>query len=132
MPAAPWTTINPPDPQREYFVLLTFLPLRHYRSIPRFMFYVMRIMGQLKRTPGLIGYSLLAELGRKRFWTLSVWENEPAMRTFVPRVPHGEVMQKLEGKMGHTAFWHWRAKGNELPLAWKAALERRATATALP
>lgn len=50
MPASPWITLSPPDPQREYLALLTHLPLRRYRSIPRFMLYTFRIMGQLKRT----------------------------------------------------------------------------------
>ena len=124
MPASPWISVNPVDRQREYLALLTSLPLRRYRSIPRFMLYSFRVMRQLKRTPGLLGYSLLAELSRKQFWTLSVWEDDHALSEFVPRMPHGEVMLKLDGKMGHTGFWRWKVKGSELPLDWQKSLQR--------
>ena len=125
MPVSPWFTIKSSEPQREYLALLTYLPLRSYRSIPRFLLYTFRVVGQLKRTPGLIGYSLWAELGKKQFWTLSAWENDQALSQFVPTMPHGEVMRKLDGKMGHTGFWRWKVKGSELPLQWREGLQHR-------
>lgn len=92
------------------------------------MLYSLRVMRQLKTTPGLMGYSLLAELGQKHFWTLSAWENDQALSLFVSRPPHGEVMRKLDGKMAPTGFWRWKVKGSELPLQWRQAFERRRNA----
>jgi hypothetical protein len=46
----------------------------------------------------------MARVFRKRFWTLSVWENEAALRKFVVQMPHGRVMTALEGKMEQTHF----------------------------
>ena len=92
------------------------------------MLYSLRVMRQLKNTPGLMGYSLSAELGKKQFWTLSAWENDQALSLFVARRPHGEVMRKLDGKMEPTGFWRWKVKGSELPLQWQEALERRRSA----
>jgi len=37
----------------------------------------------LEESRGLIGYSLLAHLLEKRFWTLSLWEDEDALMDFV-------------------------------------------------
>lgn len=71
----------------------------------------------------MIGYSLLAELSKKQFWTLSVWESDRALSEFVPKIPHGEVMRNLDGKMGRTGFWRWKVKGSELPLEWQEAME---------
>jgi hypothetical protein len=33
MPAKPWVTFGMPDPDREYFVLLSELPLKRFRDL---------------------------------------------------------------------------------------------------
>ena len=55
MPSTSWKTSFQPDPDREYLALLTFLPLKHYRTIPRFVGYSRRIQAQLAETVGLVG-----------------------------------------------------------------------------
>src|SRR5688572_6850434 len=75
VPAKPWVTFRQPGPEREYLVLLTALPLKHLRDLGAFLLYTWRILGQLRQTPGLLGYSLLAHILQRQFWTLSVWED---------------------------------------------------------
>jgi hypothetical protein len=58
MPAKPWVTFRQPDPEGEYLVLLSELPLRRCRDLGVFFLYTWRIQGQLQHTPGLLGYSL--------------------------------------------------------------------------
>ena len=41
------------------------------------------------------GSSLLARPLSKRFWTLSVWKNEDALRAFVQHQPHLRIMTAL-------------------------------------
>ncbi|HKE00648.1 MAG TPA: antibiotic biosynthesis monooxygenase, partial [Planctomycetota bacterium] len=116
------------EPDREYVALLTYLPLRAYRSIPRFLVSTIRIGRQLARAPGAIGYSLRASMGSKQFWTLSVWESEAALGAFVAARPHLDAMSGLRGHMGATRFTRWRVRGRELPPDWSDALRReRAT-----
>ena len=100
MPAKPWVTFRQPDPGREYLVLLSELPLLRFRDLGAFVLYSGRIQGQLKGTPGVLGYSLLAHIHKKQFWTLSVWESESALQDFVVSPPHLHVMRSLRGKMG--------------------------------
>ena len=72
MPTKPWVTFRRPDPEREYLVLLSELPLQRLRDLAAFFLYAWRIQRQLRQTPGLRGYSLLAPILRRQFWTLSV------------------------------------------------------------
>jgi heme-degrading monooxygenase HmoA len=125
VPAKPWVTFRQPDPGREYLVLLTALPLKRFRDLGVFLLYTWRIQGQLRRTPGLLGYSLLAHILQRQFWTLSVWEGEAALQQFVVAHPHSHIMQALREKMGQTRFVRWSIWGAEFPLRWHEALARQ-------
>ena len=125
MPAKPWVTFRRPDPDREYLVLLSTLPLKRFRDLGVFLLYTWRIQSQLRRTPGLLGYSLLARVLRRQFWTLSVWEGEAALQQFVVENPHGQVMRALQQKMGQTHFGRWNMRGSEFPPRWQEALARQ-------
>ena len=125
MPATPWTTVRQPDPERDSLVLLTVLPLQRLRDLGAFLLYTWRIDGQLQRTPGLLGYALLAHILQKQCWTLSVWEGEAALQQFVGTPPHSHVMRALQGKMGQTHFVRWTMRGAELPPGWPEALARQ-------
>jgi hypothetical protein len=129
VPATPWIAFRPPEADREYLVLLSELPLRRFRDLGRFLLYTWRIRGQLKRAPGVLGYSLLARPARRQFWTLSVWDDEAALQQFVFEDPHGQVMTDLSGRMGRTHFVRWRMRGAELPPRWPDALARRRQAS---
>jgi hypothetical protein len=125
VPAKPWVTFRRPDPDREYLVLLSELPLKRFRDLGVFLLYTWRIQGQLRRTPGLLGYSLLARILQRQFWTLSVWEGDAALQQFVVERPHGQVMRALREKMDQTRFVRWSMRGSEFPPRWPEALARR-------
>lgn len=125
MPAKPWATFRQPDPERDYLVLLTVLPLKRFRDLGAFLLYTWRIAGQLRRTPGVLGYSLLVHILQRQFWTLSVWEGEAALQQFVAAPPHSQVMRALQEKMGRTHFVRWNMRGAELPPRWPEALARQ-------
>jgi hypothetical protein len=127
VPTKPWVTLSRPDPDREYLVLLSELPLKRFRDLGAFLLYTWRIQSQLRRTPGLLGYSFLARILQRRFWTLSVWEGEIALRQFVVENPHGRVMTALREKMDQTRFVRWGMRGSELPPRWRDAFARRDT-----
>ncbi|MFN8179605.1 MAG: antibiotic biosynthesis monooxygenase [bacterium] len=124
----PWKMRSRPEPDREYLGLVSTLPLRRFRDIGRFLHSSARIQEQLRTTPGLIGYSLMASVWSKTFRTLSVWEDEAALQRFVGTSPHVGVMSALQGKMGRTTFVRWRIRGSECPPRWEDALRRESAA----
>lgn len=123
---SPWKRFALPAPDREYAVLLTYLPLRRFRTIPRFLRDTRNIAEQLETAPGLMGYSFKAQLLSRRFWTLSAWEDEDALRAFSYDGVHRDVMLSLRAEMDPTRFIRWRLRGRDLPPTWKDALGRAA------
>ena len=124
MPALPWRAKAPVSSDQEYLAMATFLPLQSYRAMPRFLRLTTSVAGQLERTGGLVGYSLLAQPARKRFWTLSAWIDRRALSAFVREMPHLDAMQQLRPHMGPTRFTAWTVLGSALPISWHEAMER--------
>jgi hypothetical protein len=122
----PWKKLAAPEQEREYLALLSYLPLKSYFAMPKFMSHAMKIQKQLRDTPGIAGYSLRAELLSRRFWTLSAWESNAALMEFVKKNPHGDSMRAMVGDMGKTGFTQWKVKGRDLPLRWDEAMRREA------
>jgi hypothetical protein len=120
----PWKTLVAPESDREYLALLSFLPLKHYRMIPRFLWLTLETQRQLQKSAGLIGYSLQAEPLRRRFWTLSVWGDGAALMDFVRHAPHSKIMQSLAPHMGKTQFVQWKVTASEIPPSWNEAKSR--------
>ena len=123
MPALPWKLIRNPDPEREYLVLLSFLPLKSLLSVPAFAVGAIGVMKQLAAAEGLIDYSMLARPLAKNFWTLSVWTDDAALKTFINHPPHVRLMASLTPHMRQTNFVRWTVKGSGLPLRWNDALD---------
>ena len=62
MPALPWVGRQDIDPDRDYVVMASRLPLKAHRYIPGFLRDTLRIRRQLARTEGLVAYALNAQL----------------------------------------------------------------------
>ncbi len=120
----PWKTLASPDNNREYLALLSFLPLKHHRMIPKFLWLTFETQRQLHKSKGLIGYSLHAQPLRQRFWTLSVWEDQQSLMDFVRQAPHGKIMQVLAPHMGETEFVQWKVTVKDIPPSWNEAKTR--------
>jgi len=121
---SPWIKFAMPDLNREYFALLSYLPLNKYRAIPTFLNFSFQIQKQLRCTPGIIGYSLRAKLVSRNFWTLSAWDDEKTLMDFVRIVPHGQAMKAMMAHLGPTQFAKWKVLGSALPLQWEEAMKR--------
>jgi heme-degrading monooxygenase HmoA len=124
MPALPWKSFASPESDREYTTLVSYLPLNKFRALPKFIRYTRQIQRQLAGSEGLIGYSMDANIVGKEFWTLSVWKDAEALRQFVRRTPHDEIMRDLLADMGQMEFVRWKASGSSIPPDWGAAKER--------
>jgi hypothetical protein len=130
MPPTPWRSRSVADPARDYLVMASRLPLRSYRKIPHFLWLTLVVARQLERTPGIVGYTLLAQPGRKTFWTLSAWTDRQHLGAFAGAMPHLAVMRRLRPHMGATRFTTWTVPGSALPVSWPEAIERLRQPTA--
>jgi quinol monooxygenase YgiN len=124
MPATPWRTRGSSDPNGDLVALLSYLPLKSYWRMPSFFYYTLQVERQLASAQGLLGYSVLARPLSKRFWTLSSWKDEAALRDFVQHPPHVRIMTAIAPHMEQTKFLRWTVKGSQLPLRWDDALRR--------
>src|SRR5437899_6829076 len=86
----PW--LSTPDRGRKYLALLSYLPLKKFRKMLTLQRQSSKVGKQLAETRGLVGYSFRAKLSSHRFWTLSIWEDEPALMAFVRQDPHRATM----------------------------------------
>lgn len=126
MPTLPWQNINTNTDPADYTAMLTYLPLKHWWDTPRFIVYIIQIYLQLRKTAGLIGFSMRAKPLSKNYWTLSLWESERAMGAYIHTSPHLTVMKSMRGRMGQTAFVSWKVSADVHCLSWSDALERKA------
>jgi heme-degrading monooxygenase HmoA len=110
-PPLPWKALGGPPSEREYLVLLTFLPLQRLSKLPRFLAYVRRIQRQLDDGPdGLIGYSLLAKPLSSKYWTLSVWDDDAALGRFIQQSPHRDAMHELPNVLSGFRTTRWTSR----------------------
>ena len=126
----PWSIVTSVEPDREVTVMATYLPLRRYRSIPRFMQWTLRIRRQLARSDGLIGYALEAQLLRKQFWTVSAWTSKTEVGRFNRADPHAAGAAAIRPLMGPTTFVTWSVRAGDLPVPWDEVHRRVAQADA--
>jgi hypothetical protein len=124
MPPMPWKTFSKPAEGREYVALLTYLPLKHFHTLPQFMMLTFQTMRQLARSKGLLGYALDADIFGLNFWTLSVWEDRQSIMKFAHAMPHNGITKKLAPVMRETRFIYWNVSAGEIPLRWDKAKER--------
>ena len=120
----PWKKITPVNPNGEYLALLTYLPLKKHRTIPRFFWSTFAIQKQLAGSAGILGYALRAKPLERNFWTMSAWLDEKSLMDFALRIPHSQVMKALAPHMGPTNFIRWKVAGSDVPLRWDVAIER--------
>src|SRR3954466_2011735 len=141
MPTLPWTPADPgaagtDTSAGEVVVLASRLELRRFRPVPRFLAAAMRVRAQVRRTPGAIGVSLVAEPRGRTFWTLSAWSAHAAIDAFVGTPPHRDIMRTFHDAMAGASFVTWTIGADAVPAArsnarelWGDARARRTTAT---
>src|SRR6266404_672824 len=115
MPVVTWKTAETPIPGSRYLALISYLPLKHFRAVPKFFRYAFEIQRQLRSSPGLVGYSLDARPFARKFWTLSVWCEQQALQHFVGAMPQSRIMQQLTPHMGKSQFAQWTVESHEMP-----------------
>ena len=131
MPPLPWKRVQPIQPEATYVITITKLPLRSYWRIPRIMKATWRIVRQLGRSDGLLGYSLKADLVHKTFWTMSAWRDDVARAAFARSDVHRAAMAALQPHMNGARIETLTRLGSEVPPTWRD-VARQLTATTTP
>jgi hypothetical protein len=123
MPALPWVQRQPVDPDANYLVMASRLPLRSHRFIPGFLRDTLAIRRQLARSDGLVGYALNAQLTRKTFWTYSVLIDQAGLDAFAAADPHRRIVQRLRPRMNESRFEFFEVRGADIPSDWDTRME---------
>lgn len=107
----------------EFVCIATFLPVRKWRHVIPFLMMSARVQKQLLHTRGLARYSVRANLLRKRFWTLTIWQKKVFVNGFVNAEPHSDAVRKFGGWAGEgAAFVEWTSINGSID--WKSAMRK--------
>jgi heme-degrading monooxygenase HmoA len=101
------------------FVSVTRLRVRSLRFMPGFALHAVQSLRQCKRAQGFLGGSLLPDR-RLAFWTMTLWQDQDAMRSFMAGGAHREAMPKLLNWCDEASVVHWLQADATLP-GWREA-----------
>ena len=101
------------------FVSVTRLRLRSARYLIPFMIYALMSSRQARRSRGNLGVKLLRDANRA-FWTLTAWQKDEDMRSFMMAGSHRRAMPKLLDWCDEASVAHWSQETAELP-GWDQA-----------
>lgn len=110
-------------------ISLTRLRLRAWRYLPPFLPLAIRSTRQARSAPGYRTGALLADR-HLAFWTLTIWDDEAAMRAYQLGGAHRIAMSKLADWCDEASVARWESLDDRLP-DWAEA-DRRMRDTGRP
>ena len=102
-------------------VSVTRLRVRSLMFLPAFLWQTFLSQRQVVRAPGFSGGRLLVD-AKRTYWTLTVWQDERALRAFRGSAPHAKVMPRLVEWCDEASYAHWVPNGDSVP-SWQEAHE---------
>ena len=100
-------------------VSVTRLRLRSALYLLPFVFHTTRSRRQAETHSGCLGVAVRKTRGLA-FWTLSAWDSEDSLRSFLAGGPHRQAMPKLFHWCDEAATAHWHTDSSTLP-DWDSA-----------
>ena len=101
-------------------VSVTRLKPRSWRFLPALGIYIWRSKRQLRRAEGFFGGYLASGPGLA-LWTVTVWQDEAAMRAYRDSLAHRSAMPKLVEICSEAAVAHWPSERRSPPPPPEAA-----------
>ncbi len=95
-PPTPWKQRAAVEPNREYVAFTSRFFLKSMWRAPAFLISSIRIMKQADAAPGIVGWSLGADLFKLQFYTLSAWEDADSLHRFVRDGNHRAALEAFE------------------------------------
>lgn len=104
------------------FLSITRLRVRSLRFLPSFALYTQRSLRQVRHASGFEGGRLLADRSWT-FWTMTAWESQESMRTYMTTGSHKAAMPRLMEWCDEASVVHWEQLEADLP-SWAEADQR--------
>jgi hypothetical protein len=96
------------------FVSVTRLRIRSLRFLPSFAWMAYLSQRQIMRADGFSGGRLCPD-AHYTFWTITVWDNERAMKAYRGAEAHGKAMRRLPEWCDEASYVHWEQPGDAVP-----------------
>lgn len=108
----------------EFVSAATFIPVRRWLDVIRFLRASFGVQRQLKGTSGLVRYGLRTNFIRKQYWTFSVWADQVSLDAFLQAEPHAVAMRRMHRWVvpGDSAFVTWDSADDSIN--WEEGLDR--------
>ena len=106
------------------FISVTRLRVRSFVYLAGFLWDTAKSVRQVQRSSGFLGGRLLVNAPFV-FWTMTVWQDEPAMNAYRTGGAHRRAMPKLLNWCDEAAVVHWTQESPEIP-AWQQAQQHMA------
>lgn len=113
-----WAHIRPLQEDQEYVVIATRFDLGSRTRLPKVFAVAQNLISGFIGTPGMIGYSLRANVLNRSLWTVSAWESDADLRRFVGGPAHGLAVRQTVEWMKSSRFVSWKTSNSGLPQSW--------------
>lgn len=113
---------NPENDQGEILVAATRVRLRSLWYFPAFVWRAAQAGKQARTAPGNLHSDQFRD-AKGAFWTLTMWQDESAMRAFMMSGAHAKIMPRAPEWFSESAVVHWRQAGTAVPS--RAEMHRR-------
>lgn len=106
-----------------FIAIVTFVPIACWRHVQSSFKLSNQVEAQLRRSPGIVSYSLAVNPLQRHFWTYSLWIDRSSAQAFTREEPHATAVENFKDWAGHgSAFVEWESA--DARLDWKDAFER--------
>jgi len=103
-------------------VSITRFRARAFWFVPLLMYYAQRSISQIRSAKGCISLALLRDRSRV-FWTMTMWEDERAMKAYMISGSRRKAMPNLADWADEASVVHWHQDHAERP-DWNEAARR--------
>jgi hypothetical protein len=110
----PWSTAGTPPSGQDAYVMASRFELTTIWRSPAFLVQATRAWQQARRSPGVYGVTLRAEVPRRTYWTLSAWTGEAALQEFARTEPHRTIMRRVRPWARTATFRFWTVPSDRL------------------
>lgn len=94
------------------------LEVKSVRDAPGFLLASITLWRQARRSPGVLGVALKAEMFKGVFWTYSAWAEKSAIYKYASTDPHKSTVARKRKVMREATFVFFTAPAAELPMSW--------------
>ncbi|MFB8004182.1 hypothetical protein [Nocardia sp. NPDC056000] len=117
MPTLPWSTIGTPGTP-EVQCMASRLEVKSLRNAPGFLLSSLALWWQARRSPGVLGVALKAEMFKGVFWTYSAWDDKSAIYSYARTEPHRSTVARKRKVMRDATFVFFTAPADDMRLSW--------------